>query len=169
MTTPISSTLSSFSEATLKLLLEQVEKKYNVILTEDQSLRSRIQSINAISIGIIVLLVGIIHNKEWEDQSMNYFICLVTFLLYNAILFFLTYLLLPKTAEWSVSALINDLKNFKSDKEVLSELYIKRINYYEEWIKKIKRSTKIIRLTFLFMTILFGGIIVGFYYYTYWL
>src|SRR6187402_1924193 len=124
MSVLMSSGLSSFSEGTLKLLLEQVEKKYNQVLLEDQNLRSRIQSINAISIGLIALLVGIIHNKDWEEQSMNYFVCLIIFLFYNAILFFLTYLLQPKTGEWLVSALIGDIKLQNNDKEILSELYI---------------------------------------------
>jgi len=151
-----------------KVLLEQTEKKYNLLLADDQSIRSKIQSINAISIGLIVLLVSIIHNKDWDDQANNYFVALVIFMLYNAIVFFLPFLMRPQTGAWYINEIVSSLNTDDPNNIHVSAIYFSRILYYEAESNKLIRSSTVIRNTFLTLTIVFGFAIVGFYYFTYW-
>ncbi len=161
--------LSELSTDAQKLLLEQAEKKYNLLLTDDQSIRTRIQSVNAISIGLIVLLVSIIHNKDWNDYANNYFIALVIFLFYNAIIFFLTFILRHKIGNWSAEEIIKSVPAENIENDSLSQIYLSRILYYEQESYKLIRSTRLMRFIFLFVTIVAGIAIIGFYYFTYWI
>lgn len=160
--------LQSFSVDILKLLLEQSEKKYNTLLADDTALRSRIQSINAISIGLVVLLVSIIHNKDWYEEAMNYFIVLVVFLIYNAIIFFLTLIMKPTIGGWTVDQLVPNIISIDPVGDQLRAAYTLRTLYYENESRILIKKVRIIRTIFLSATILFGFMIVIFYYIKYW-
>jgi len=167
----ISNHIDEFKELSTdaqKIVFEQVEKKYTLLLADDQTIRSRIQSVNAISIGLIVLLVSIIHNKDWEEYANNYFIALLIFLFYNGVIFFLAFTIKHKISNWDADLLITDNLKDLAESTCLTKIYFKRILYFENECFRLIENTKLIRLVFLISTICCGIAIAAFYYISYW-